>query len=280
MTMSDPIADMLTRIRNANTAKHDTVDVPSSKMKLAIADILVKEGYIKKYDLVEDGAFQTIRITLKYGKDKNEKIITGIKRISKPGLRVYANKEELPKVHGMSRIGRMPIAIPAGVTVTIAENNKVTVKGPKGTLERVLPAEMSIKEEDGQIIVTRPSDLKKMKSLHGLTRTLINNMIVGVTAGYEKKLEINGVGYRAQKQGKKLVLSLGYSHPVEMEDPEGLESTMEGQNVIIVKGIDKEKVGQYAAEIRDKRRPEPYKGKGIKYADEVIRRKVGKTGKK
>ena len=180
----------------------------------------------------------------------------------------------------MSRIGRMPIAIPAGVTVTIAENNKVTVKGPKGTLERVLPAEMSIKEEDGQIIVSRPSDLKKMKSLHGLTRTLINTMIVGVTAGYEKKLEINGVGYRAQKQGKKLVLSLGYSHPVEMEDPEGLESTMEGQNVIIVKGIDKEKVGQYAAEIRDKRRPEPYKGKGIKYADEVIRRKVGKTGKK
>ena len=180
----------------------------------------------------------------------------------------------------MSRIGRMPIAVPAGVTVTIAENNKVTVKGPKGTLERVLPAEMSIKEEDGQIIVTRPSDLKKMKSLHGLTRTLINNMIVGVTAGYEKKLEVNGVGYRAQKQGKKLVLSLGYSHPVEMEDPEGLESVMEGQNVIIIKGIDKEKVGQYAAEIRDKRRPEPYKGKGIKYADEVIRRKVGKTGKK
>ncbi len=180
----------------------------------------------------------------------------------------------------MSRIGRMPIAIPAGVTVTIAENNKVTVKGPKGTLERVLPSEMTIKEEDGNIVVTRPNDLKKMKSLHGLTRTLVNNMIVGVTAGYEKKLEINGVGYRAQKQGKKLVLSLGYSHPVEMEDPEGIESAMEGQNVIIIKGIDKEKVGQYAAEIRDKRRPEPYKGKGIKYADEVIRRKVGKTGKK
>lgn len=180
----------------------------------------------------------------------------------------------------MSRIGRMPIAIPAGVTVAIAENNKVTVKGPKGTLERVLPTEMTIKEEDSHIVVSRPNDLKKMKSLHGLTRTLINNMIVGVTAGYEKKLEINGVGYRAQKQGKKLVLSLGYSHPVEMEDPEGIESTMEGQNIIFVKGIDKEKVGQYAAEIRDKRRPEPYKGKGIKYADEVIRRKVGKTGKK
>ena len=180
----------------------------------------------------------------------------------------------------MSRIGRMPVAIPAGVTVTIAENNKVTVKGPKGTLERELPAEMEIKEEDGHIVVTRPNDLKKMKSLHGLTRTLIHNMILGVSEGYEKKLEVNGVGYRAQKQGKKLVLSLGYSHPVEMEDPEGIETVLEGQNVIIVKGINKEKVGQYAAEIRDKRRPEPYKGKGIKYADEVIRRKVSKTGKK
>ncbi len=180
----------------------------------------------------------------------------------------------------MSRIGRMPIAIPEGVTVTIAENNKVTVKGPKGTLERELPVEMDIKEEDGHIIVTRPNDLKKMKSLHGLTRTLINNMVVGVTKGYEKVLEVNGVGYRAQKQGNKLILSLGYSHPVEMTDPEGLESVLEGQNKITVKGIDKEKVGQYAAEIRDKRRPEPYKGKGIKYADEVIRRKVGKTGKK
>ena len=180
----------------------------------------------------------------------------------------------------MSRIGRMPIAIPAGVTVTIAENNLVTVKGPKGTLERQLPTEMEIKEEDGHIIVSRPNDLKKMKSLHGLTRTLISNMIHGVTEGYEKKLEVNGVGYRAQKQGKKLTLSLGYSHPVEMEDPEGIETFLDGQNVIIVKGISKEKVGQYAAEIRDKRRPEPYKGKGIKYADEVIRRKVGKTGKK
>ena len=179
----------------------------------------------------------------------------------------------------MSRIGRMPIAIPAGVTVDIAENNKVTVKGPKGTLERVLPGEMEIKLEGAEVVVSRPNDLKKMKSLHGLTRTLINNMVVGVTQGYEKKLEVNGVGYRAAKSGKKLTLSLGYSHPVEMQDPEGLESTVEG-NVITVKGIDKEKVGQYAAEIRDKRRPEPYKGKGIKYADETIRRKVGKTGKK
>ena len=176
----------------------------------------------------------------------------------------------------MSRIGRMPIAIP----VDIAENNQVTVKGPKGTLERVLPAEMTITKEGEEVKVTRPNDLKKMKSLHGLTRTLINNMIIGVTEGYEKRLEVNGVGYRAAKQGKKLTLSLGYSHPVEMEDPEGIEVTVDGQNLIIVKGIDKEKVGQYAAEIREKRAPEPYKGKGIKYVDEVIRRKVGKTGKK
>ncbi|MBO5081108.1 MAG: 50S ribosomal protein L6, partial [Lachnospiraceae bacterium] len=159
----------------------------------------------------------------------------------------------------MSRIGRMPIAIPAGVTVEVAENNKVTVKGPKGTLERVLPAEMEIKVEGAEIVVSRPNDLKKMKSLHGLTRTLINNMVVGVTAGYEKKLEVNGVGYKVSKAGKKLTLSLGFSHPVEMEDPEGIETTVDN-NIIVVKGIDKEKVGQFAAEIRDKRRPEPYKG--------------------
>ena len=180
----------------------------------------------------------------------------------------------------MSRIGRLPIKIPAGVTVEIAENNKVTVKGPKGTLSRELPTEMEIKQEGEEIIVTRPNDLKKMKSLNGLTRTLINNMVVGVTDGYQKVLEVNGVGYRAAKSGNKLTLSLGYSHPVEMIDPEGVETVLEGQNKIIVKGINKEQVGQYAAEIRDKRRPEPYKGKGIKYADETIRRKVGKTGKK
>ena len=179
----------------------------------------------------------------------------------------------------MSRIGKMPIAIPAGVTVEVAENNKVTVKGPKGTLSRVLAPEMEIKVEGAEVIVNRPNDLKQMKSLHGLTRTLINNMVVGVTSGYEKTLEINGVGYRAAKEGKKLNLTLGYSHPVIMEDPEGIESSVD-QNKIIIKGIDKEKVGQYAAEIRDKRRPEPYKGKGIKYSDEVIRRKAGKTGKK
>ena len=180
---------------------------------------------------------------------------------------------------GMSRIGKMPIAIPAGVTVEVAENNKVTVKGPKGTLERTLPGEMKITQNDGVITIERPNDLKREKSLHGLTRSLLHNMVVGVSAGFEKKLEVNGVGYRAAKSGNTLTLNLGYSHPVEMTDPEGVTTEVQG-NVITVKGIDKEAVGQFAANIRDKRRPEPYKGKGIKYADEVIRRKVGKTGKK
>lgn len=179
----------------------------------------------------------------------------------------------------MSRIGRMPIAIPAGVTVEIAENNHVTVKGPKGTLERTLPIEMTIKKEGNEVVVQRPNDLKKNKSLHGLTRSLIHNMVTGVSEGYSKTLEINGVGYRGEKSGKKLVLNLGYSHPIEMTDPEGVESKVDGNNIVI-SGIDKEKVGQFAANIRDKRKPEPYKGKGIKYATEHIRRLAGKTGKK
>ena len=179
----------------------------------------------------------------------------------------------------MSRIGIKPISVPAGVEVTVADGNVVTVKGPKGSLTKEFHKDMIIKCADGVITVERPSEDKLHKSLHGLTRTLVHNMVEGVTEGFAKKLEIVGVGYRAQKSGNKLTLSLGYSHPVEMIDPEGLEAVVDG-NKITVKGIDKEKVGQYAAEIRDKRRPEPYKGKGIKYADEVIRRKVGKTGKK
>ena len=180
----------------------------------------------------------------------------------------------------MSRIGRMPVVIPAGVSVTVADGNVVTVKGPKGELTRTFSHELTIEEKDGQIVVSRPNDLKRVKALHGLTRSLIHNMVIGTSEGFQKVLEINGVGYRAAKQGKVLTLNLGYSHPVEMEDPEGIETVCDGQNKIIVKGISKEKVGQYAAEIRTKRPPEPYKGKGIKYEDETIRRKVGKTGKK
>jgi large subunit ribosomal protein L6 len=179
----------------------------------------------------------------------------------------------------MSRIGKLPVAIPAGVEVKVEEGNVITVKGPKGTLTRKLVDELDVKVEGAEVVVTRPNDLKRSKSLHGLTRTLIFNMVEGVTNGYTKVLEINGVGYRAAKAGNKLTLTLGYSHPVEMVDPEGITTTVDG-NKITVAGIDKEKVGQFAAEIRTKRPPEPYKGKGIKYETETIRRKVGKTGKK
>lgn len=179
----------------------------------------------------------------------------------------------------MSRIGLKPINVPSNVEIKIDEHNYMVVKGPKGTLEQQLSKSMKIELNDGIITVARPNDEKENRSLHGLTRTLINNMVVGVTDGYTKVLEIVGVGYRAQKQGNKLVLNLGYSHPVEMEDPKGIETSVEGTNKILVKGIDKQQVGNYAAVIREWRSPEPYKGKGIKYANEVIRRKAGKTGK-
>ena len=180
----------------------------------------------------------------------------------------------------MSRIGRMPITVPAGVTVTVGTNNEVTVKGPKGTLTDTLHKDMIIKVEGDQIIVERPSEVKEHRALHGLTRTLLNNMVVGVTEGFQKTLEINGVGYRCAKNGKTLTLNLGYSHPVEFQDTDDYTLEVPNPNTIIVKGINKQIVGQIAAVIREKRLPEPYKGKGIKYSDEVIRRKVGKTGKK
>ena len=180
----------------------------------------------------------------------------------------------------MSRIGRMPITVPAGVTVTVAEGNVVTVKGPKGELKRALRSEMTINQEGNLITVTRPSDAKEHRSLHGLTRTLLANMIIGVTDGYKKELEVNGVGYRVAKEGKNLVMNLGYSHQVIVPEIEGITIDVPGPNKIIISGCDKQAVGQFAAEVREKRPPEPYKGKGIKYVDEVIRRKVGKTGGK
>jgi len=180
----------------------------------------------------------------------------------------------------VSRIGKMPIAIPGGVEVSIDGENTVTAKGQKGTLTKQLHRDMIIEIKDGRIYVGRPSEDKFHKSLHGLTRSLLNNMVVGVTRGFEKSLEINGVGYRAQKQGKKVILTLGYSHPVEMEEPEGITVEIPAPNKIIVRGIDKQAVGEFAAKIRSKREPEVYKGKGIKYEKEIIRLKEGKAGAK
>ncbi len=180
----------------------------------------------------------------------------------------------------MSRIGRMPITVPAGVEVSIGDGNVVTVKGPKGTLTKTMNPAMTITCEDGTIHVTRPNDEKLNRSLHGLTRTLLHNMVIGVTEGYKKELEVNGVGYRVEKKGKQLVMKLGFSHDVFVDEVDGITIDVPANNKIIINGIDKQQVGQFAAEVRGKRPPEPYKGKGIKYADEVVRRKEGKTGGK
>ena len=180
----------------------------------------------------------------------------------------------------MSRIGKMPISLPAGVEVTLGEGNLVTVKGPKGSLTQKLSDKITLSKEDGVINVSRPNDEKENRALHGLTRTLIHNMVEGVTKGFSKELEVNGVGYRVAKEGKKLTMNIGYSHPVVVEETDGISIEAPTPNKIIISGIDKQKVGQFAAEVRGKRPPEPYKGKGIKYTDEVIRRKEGKTGVK
>jgi len=180
----------------------------------------------------------------------------------------------------MSRIGRAPITIPNGVTVTLAEGNNITVKGPKGELSRKLPAAMQIEIDGATLLVKRPDDNKENRSLHGLTRSLVANMVEGVTNGFSKALEVNGVGYRAAKEGNKLVLNVGYSHQVFVEETPEISIDVPAPNQIIIRGIDKQKVGQFASEVRGKRPPEPYKGKGIKYADEHIRRKEGKTGSK
>ena len=180
----------------------------------------------------------------------------------------------------MSRIGRMPITVPAGVEVTIGEGNVITVKGPKGELTRALHKDMILEQEGNTILVKRPDDEPQHRALHGLTRTLIHNMVIGVSEGFKKELDVNGVGYRVAKEGTKLVMNLGFSHQVIVEEKDGITIEVPGPNKIILHGCDKQKVGQFAAEIREKRPPEPYKGKGIKYTDEVIRRKVGKTGVK
>lgn len=180
----------------------------------------------------------------------------------------------------MSRIGKLPVAIPSGVTVAVTPDNVVTVKGPKGQLVKAMHKDINIKVENNEVLVTRNNDQRQQRALHGLTRALVNNMVIGVTQGYSKTLELVGVGYRAQLQGKKLVMNLGFSHPVEIEAVEGIKYETPAANKVVVSGIDKELVGAIAANIRTWRKPEPYQGKGIKYDNEVIRRKEGKTGKK
>ena len=179
----------------------------------------------------------------------------------------------------MSRIGRAPITIPAGVEVKVDENNHITVKGPKGTLERDLVRQIKVEQDAGVLHVTRPDDMPQNRALHGLTRSLVNNMVVGVTKEFSKELQINGVGYRAQKTGKQLIMNLGYSHQVTVDEVPGITIDVPDPNKVIIHGPDKQQVGQFAADVRKKRPPEPYKGKGIKYAEETIRRKEGKTGK-
>ena len=226
MHITDPIADMLTRIRNANSAKHETVDIPASNMKKAIAQILL------------GGAVR------------------------------------------MSRIGLKPIVIPAGVEVSVNGENTVTVKGPNGTLTQDVSKDITVTVDGSEVKVSRPSDDKEHRALHGLYRALIANMVKGVTEGFKKNLEVNGVGYRVQMQGNTLVMNLGFSHQVKMDAPEGIKIECPSANAIVISGADKQKVGQFAAQVREKRPPEPYKGKGIKYAEEHIRRKEGKAGKK
>ena len=241
--------------------------------------------------MIEDGKQGIIKVTLRY-LDGKTPVITGLRRVSKPGLRIYSNAEDMPKVMKglgvaiistrggakMSRIGRKPINIPAGVEVK-TDNGVVTVKGPKGELSYAYNQNMTVEVKGAEILVSRPNDKKENRSLHGLTRTLIHNMVIGVTEGYKKELDVNGVGYRVQKQGNKCVMNLGYSHQVIVEDTEDIKIEVPNPNKIIITGIDKQKVGQFAAEVREKRPPEPYKGKGIKYVDEYIRRKEGKAGK-
>ncbi len=307
---TDPIADLLTRIRNGLRADHDDVEMPASTFKAEIARILAEQGYIDGYEVEPGRVGRTLRVTLKYTEDRKP-VITGIERLSRPGRRNYVAAGEVPedpRRHGdgdrlhlprsddrsrrpprrrrrragreglvaMSRIGKQPIAVPDGVEITI-EPELVKVKGPKGELEERVSRDIGVEQQNGEIVVTRPSDRGEHRALHGLTRSLIANMVEGVTNGYEKRLEIQGVGYRAQLQGdRKLVLALGYSHPVEIIAPAGIDFEVPMPTRIAVRGISKQAVGEVAANIRKQRPPEPYKGKGIRYEGEYVARKVGK----
>ena len=323
MTMTDPISDMLTRVRNAVMAGHTLVAIPSSKMKVSIAEILKSEGFIEDYEVAEqeETAFKVLRIKLKYVGDRRDRrsVISGLERVSKPGRRVYAKRTEIPwilsglgvrhsfHVQGrdershrpqarlgrrsalqglvgkdggnMSRVGRMPIEVPSGVEVTINELD-VKVKGPKGELSHSFPAVVEIKRDGEQIVVERKDDEKFTRSMHGTARAILNNMVVGVSEGFSKELEVRGVGYRPELKGKQLILHVGYSHPVQFPEVEGISYEVDDKaGEIKVMGHSKEVVGEVAARIRKVRPPEPYKGKGIRYKGEYVRQKAGKAGK-
>src|SRR6476469_1819850 len=262
---------MLTRIRNANKALHEHAAMPRSRMKVEIARLLKDEGYIRDYHVEKGESFDTLVVDLKFGRNR-ERVISGLKRVSKPGRRVYARKDRLPRV-----LGGMGVAIlsTSSGLVTI-QPARVAVAGPLGTLQQQVPARMKIEQRDGEVVVTRPTERGDDRALHGLTRTLVANMVQGVTQGFEKKLEIQGVGYRAALKGTDLELSVGYSHTVTIKPRTGIAFEVPTPTEIFVKGTDKQIVGQTAAEIRKVRPPEPYKGKGIRYEGEYVRRKVGK----
>jgi large subunit ribosomal protein L6 len=323
MVMTDPVADMLTRLRNANMARHEELAMPSSKLKANVADILKQEGYIRDYVVEPTKPQATLHIAL--NRTSRDTTLTGLKRVSRPGLRVYADKREVPRVLGglgiaiistsqglmtdrearrrgiggevmayvwsaaapaartsepgaaMSRIGVEPVPIPERVEIR-QEGGHVVVTGPNGELRTHVEPAVTVHIGEDEVRVTRASDDRAHKGLHGLTRALIANMVTGVTDGFRRELEIVGVGYRVQSRGSDgLTLQVGYSHPVDVTAPEGVEFEVPSQTSIVVKGADKQKVGQAAANIRAIRPPEPYKGKGIRYRGEEIRRKAGKA---
>jgi large subunit ribosomal protein L6 len=313
MTMTDPVADMLTRIRNANVAFHDDVVMPSSKLKVALAKILEQEGYISGSSVEDDSSYPRprLRIAMKYTPDR-KRTISGLRRVQarpagvhagRPAPRVLGGMGHRHPVHQqglmtdrgasatsaarscarsgsgavMSRVGKEPITIPSGVEVNL-EGRQVVVKGPNGTLEHQSPETITVSREGDTLVVSRPDDERENRALHGLTRSLVQNMVVGVSQGFSRELEIVGVGYRAQAQGpSKLELQVGFSHPVRFEAPEGVTFEVPQPTRIVVRGADKQLVGQVAADVRKSRPPEPYKGKGIRYADEHVQRKAGKS---
>ena len=314
MSMTDPIADFLTRVRNGITAAHEEVEIPSSKLKREMARILKEQGYIRDFEVeapTADRPSEIIRVTLKYT-DERRSAITGLKRVSRPGQRHLRRpyrdsqgagrhgdgdrvhlegRDDRPRsprrgrrrrgrrarvvIRSMSRIGKKPIPVPAGVTISI-EPELVRVNGPKGELTERIHRDIAVEQEGEELLVKRPTDRGEHRALHGLTRSLVANMVEGVTNGFEKRLEIQGVGYRAQLKGKDLELALGYSHPVPVKAPDGIEFEVPQPTRVVVKGISKQQVGEIAAFIRKQRPPEPYKGKGIRYEGEYVARKVGK----